>query len=70
MYNVALKRKKSDKAYLVKKDLFFYTPEKVEKNTLRLFISHKIVVNLSRDMEKMMSLMVKSILEGVSDGER
>lgn len=57
-------------SYPSKGNLFFCTSNKMEKGTLRLFISHNIVASLSKDMDRMTNLMTKSILEGMSDGRR
>ncbi len=69
MYEIILKNKKAYNPYPDNKNSFFYTPPKIEKESISLVISCKIVNNLSRDMEKMTNLMVKSIFEGISNGK-
>lgn len=70
MHEVVLKSKKNYNPYMSNETLFFDIPHKVEESSLSLIISCKIVANLSRDMEEMTNLMVKSILEGVTNGKR
>ena len=70
MYAIVQKKSKKDDSYLRDEDLFFQTPQKMKKNTLRLLVSQKIVVSLSKDMEEMTKRMADFILEGMLDDRR
>lgn len=68
MYDIIQKDKKQNNVYKIDKGVFFCSPENMKDDSLKVLISHKILVSLDKDMEKMAGLMVQSIMEGLLDG--
>lgn len=77
MYDVILKSKKQDSLYMPD-DYVFSSPSirtsgrlsAHKEPSIKFFIAHDVTTNMSKDMERMMSFMVKSIMEGILYGRK
>lgn len=62
--------KNKNNIYQTEGNLFFCVPKNTRDSSLKFWISHSVVVELNRDMTKMMDLMTNSILEGLLSGRK
>ena len=67
MYDIILKEKKQNIMHKTSDNIFLSTPQRTKEDNIQLIISRKIVVSLSRDMEKFTRLMIQCIMEGFGD---
>lgn len=77
MYDVVLKSKKHDSLYMPE-DYVFIPPSihtqghlSTHKDySVQFIIAQDVTTNMGKDVERMMNLMVKSIMEGILHGRK